>query len=187
MKAICYISIDVETAGPAPGQYPLLSIGACLVDDPEQTFYIELQPDRDRFEPGALNVSGLDPDQLRQTGAEPAQAMAEFARWIRSVTPTGAAPVFVAYNAPFDWMFIQDYFQRYQIENPFGHAALDMKALAMGLLDIEWTDTAMAQVAARLDMSIKLSHNALQDARDQAQLFQQMLAGMETKSGLKNP
>ena len=113
--------------------------------------------------------------------------MAEFARWIRSVTPTGAAPVFVAYNAPFDWMFIQDYFQRYQIENPFGHAALDMKALAMGLLDIEWTDTAMAQVAARLDMSIKLSHNALQDARDQAQLFQQMLAGMETKSGLKNP
>jgi DNA polymerase III alpha subunit (gram-positive type) len=45
----------------------------------------------------------------------------------------------------------------------------------------------MAQVAARLEISIELSHNALQDARDQAELFRQLLAEMAAKSGLKNP
>ena len=37
-----YISVDVETAGPNPGQYSLLSIGACLVFVPAKTFYVEL-------------------------------------------------------------------------------------------------------------------------------------------------
>jgi ribonuclease T len=184
MKPACYISIDVETAGPAPSHFPLLSIGACLVDDPGQTFYVELQPDQERIEPEALVVSGLDPARLRQTGVPPAVAMARFADWVREVAPPGEAPVFVAYNAPFDWMFVQDYFQRYKVENPFGHAALDMKALAMGLLGIEWGDTGMKQVAARLEVDITLSHNALQDAVDQAGLFKHMLNEMEIKSGL---
>ncbi len=30
-----YISVDVETSGPNPGDYDLLSIGACRVDDTE--------------------------------------------------------------------------------------------------------------------------------------------------------
>jgi ribonuclease T len=186
MNPACYISIDVETAGPAPSRFPLLSIGACLVNDPRQTFYVELQPDLEQIEPGALEVSGLDPDRLRQTGIPPAVAMARFADWIHAATPPGETPVFVAFNAPFDWMFVQDYFQRYQVENPFGHAALDMKALAMGLLGIEWGDTAMKHVADRLEADITLSHNALQDAIDQAGLFKHLLAEMETKFDLKN-
>jgi len=187
MQNVCYISIDVETSGPAPSRYALLSIGACLVDDPDQSFYVELQPDKEGSEPEALAVSGLDLEQLRLSGAEPAAAMAAFAEWVRSVTPPGARPVFVAFNAPFDWMFVQDYFQRYGVSNPFGHAALDVKALAMGLLGIEWTDTAMARVAARLDLPIQLSHHALQDARDQAQLFRHLLAEMETEAGIRDP
>ena len=54
-----YVSVDVESAGPNPADYALLSIGACLVDDPEQTFYVELQPTSMRFTPEALAVSGL--------------------------------------------------------------------------------------------------------------------------------
>ena len=30
----CFISVDVETGGATPADYALLSIGACLVDDP---------------------------------------------------------------------------------------------------------------------------------------------------------
>lgn len=187
MKPVCYFSIDVETAGPAPSRFPLLSIGACLVDDPEQSFYIELQPDLEQVDPQSVAVSGLDPHLLQHTGLDAGVAMARFADWVRSVTPAGASPVFVAYNAPFDWMFVQDYFQRYQVENPFGHAALDMKALAMGLLGINWAETAMGQVAARLETSIALSHNALEDARDQAGLFRHLLAEMESRSGQSNP
>jgi ribonuclease T len=40
-----YVSVDVETAGPSPSRHALMAIGACLVADPEQGFYAELQPD----------------------------------------------------------------------------------------------------------------------------------------------
>ena len=36
------ISVDVETSGPSPTTGSLLSVGACLVDDPERAFYREL-------------------------------------------------------------------------------------------------------------------------------------------------
>lgn len=31
----CFISVDVETSGPIPGEFSLLSIGACVVPDDE--------------------------------------------------------------------------------------------------------------------------------------------------------
>ena len=39
-----FVSVDVETAGPNPAQYALLSIGAYLVSDPERGPYVELKP-----------------------------------------------------------------------------------------------------------------------------------------------
>ena len=33
-----FVSVDVETAGPIPGEYSLLSIGACDVDNEGRTF-----------------------------------------------------------------------------------------------------------------------------------------------------
>ena len=54
-----YISVDIETAGPNPGQYAMLSIGACTVTEPVETFYVEIQPDQEAFSPEALQVSGL--------------------------------------------------------------------------------------------------------------------------------
>ena len=51
MKAERYFSVDIETAGPIPGKYSMLSIGACVVDDPSQSFYAELQPINMEFVP----------------------------------------------------------------------------------------------------------------------------------------
>ncbi len=177
-----YISVDIETAGPAPARYPMLSIGACQVADPGQTFYVELKPDRDLVDRQALKVSGLDIEQLKIDGVDPARAMGEFARWANLARAAAGPPIFVAYNAPFDWMFVQAYFQRYDVENPFGHSALDMKALAMGLLNIRWSETGMQHVSERLESPVTLSHNALQDAQDQAYLFQRILSQLNRDS-----
>ena len=49
-----YVSVDIEASGPIPGDYSLLAIGACLVDEPDQTFYRELKPMSDRFVADAL-------------------------------------------------------------------------------------------------------------------------------------
>ena len=44
MKSELYFSVDIESAGPIPGVYSMLSLGACVVNDTSQTFYVELKP-----------------------------------------------------------------------------------------------------------------------------------------------
>ncbi len=68
------ISVDVETAGPNPHDFAMISIGACLVDDPERGFYAELQPTTENVVPSALAVSGLSMEQLAVEGMPAADA-----------------------------------------------------------------------------------------------------------------
>jgi len=170
-----YVSVDVETAGPNPSQYSLLSIGACLVLDPQRTFYVELQPVNDNALPDALAVSGLSLDELARRGRPPAEAMALFQAWLAAEIPPDQQPLLMAFNAPFDWMFVNDYFHRFLGRNPFGHTALDLKAFYMGLTGVRWSETGMRNVAARYLDERQLTHHALRDAQDQAELFQKML------------
>ncbi len=172
----CYISVDVETAGPYPIAFSMLSIGACLVGNPEEGFYIELQPVTLNAIPGALAISDLSLAELAEKGTPPAEAMRRFADWLKKVTPPRQRPVFVALNAPFDWMFVNEYFHHFLRFNPFGHSALDIKAFYMGLTGVSWTRTSMQYLSARYLGGRKLTHNALQDARDQAEIFAAVLA-----------
>jgi DNA polymerase III epsilon subunit-like protein len=166
-----FISVDVETAGPNPGQYSLLAIGACTLGQPQKTFYVELQPDRAGSLPEAAAIHRLSLEELASRGLPPAEAMQRFADWLEAVTPAGARPVFVAFNAPFDWMFVCDYFHRYLGRNPFGHTALDIKAYAMGKNDSSWADTSMKKLGLPDQPAAPLTHHALQDAIDQGALF----------------
>lgn len=176
ISAECYISVDVETAGPYPLRYSMLSIGACLVQDPQVGFYIELQPATMEALPGALAICDFSMAELAEKGAPPTEAMRRFARWVEQVTPPRTRPIFVALNAPFDWMFVNEYFHHYLSYNPFGHSALDIKAFYMGLTGVAWGRTSMRYLAARYLEGRKLTHNALQDARDQAEIFASILA-----------
>jgi DNA polymerase III epsilon subunit-like protein len=170
-----FISVDVETAGPTPGDYAMISIGACPVDEPERGFYIELKPDRDAVVPSALEVSGLSMETLAAEGTDPRQAMEEFAQWIRDVVPPQThRPVFVGFNAVFDWMFVNEYFVRYDVENPFGHGGLDIKSYYVGMMGSTWEETSMRHLSPKYLAGRPLSHNALGDARDQAELFRRI-------------
>jgi DNA polymerase III epsilon subunit-like protein len=171
----CYIVVDVEAAGPNPSQYALLSIGACTVGEPRDTFYVELQPDREAATEQAVAVHGLSMDRLASEGTPPAEAMRRFSGWVAAVTPHGVRPLFVGFNAPFDWMFVNDYFHRYLGHNPFGHAALDIKALYMGAAGVPWEETSMRHLAPRYLGGAQLTHNALQDALDQARILEGIL------------
>jgi DNA polymerase III epsilon subunit-like protein len=177
-----FVSVDVETAGPNPARYAILSIGACLVDDPDGGFYVELQPDSAEFEPEALAVSGLSLEQLAVEGVGPAVAMRQFEDWLAQQLPPGGRPIFTAFNAPFDWMFVDTYFQRYLGRNPFGHSALDIKAYAMGMAGSSWAATSMRELSPRYLEGRPLSHHALGDARDQAELFRALQAERASRS-----
>ncbi len=82
-----YVSVDIETAGPIPGEYALLSIGACLVIHPETSFYVELQPDRQASTDEAFAIHGLVLDRLAAEGLPPAEGLTKFAAWLKSAVP----------------------------------------------------------------------------------------------------
>ncbi len=176
----CFIVVDVETAGPNPKEFSMLSIGAALVEDPEKSFYVELQPFNGNHEEESDCIHGFSLTALMDTGTEPKEAMARFADWVHEVAD-GRKPVFVAFNAPFDWMFVNDYFHSYLDRNPFGHRALDMKALFMGMYGVDWEETTYDRVSSHYRLPPALSHNAEQDARQGAELFAAMLAELKER------
>jgi DNA polymerase III epsilon subunit-like protein len=180
-----YISVDVEASGPNPSDYSLLSIGACVAFEPTKTFSVELQPVTDAFTPEALAVGGLDMDRLRVEGLPPEQAMREFDDWVRGSTPREQVPVFVGFNAPFDWMFVADYFHRFVGRNPFGHKALDIKALFMGTTGKQWGETGFADIAEHYGLVQRsLTHDALEDALAQAALLRSILGEQKSARDL---
>ncbi len=171
-----FISVDIETAGPYPSRYSLLSIGACIVDDPGKGYYVELKPTSTEMTESALHASQLSMERLMKEGVEPVKAMQEFAGWIHRVAPAGQRPLMVAFNAPSDWAFMNYYFLEYTGENPFGHSAIDIKAFYMGLIGCPWEETSMLYMSPRFLKGQQLPNDALADARLQADLFRKLLA-----------
>jgi ribonuclease T len=179
-----YISVDVETAGPNPSQYSLLAIGACSVFSPERNFYIELKPVNLSFQEEALESCGLSMNKLAIEGVDPAEAMQRFETWVHEILPVGKDPIFVGFNAPFDWMFVNDYFHRFLGHNPFGHSAIDIKSYYMGLEKVPWSETTMQFLGKRYLRQPALIHHGLKDALDQGKIFHKIL--LEAKSQADN-
>lgn len=166
-----FISVDVETAGPIPGEFSLLSIGACDAYDDRRSFSVELKPINLNADAKALEVTGLSLQELTERGETPEAAMAAFGAWAQGLAGEDGILVFVGFNAPFDWAFINYYFHRYTGANPFGFTALDIKALYMGATGSSWADTRSSKIAKHLNPALRGDHDALHDARYQAELF----------------
>jgi hypothetical protein len=114
-----YFSADVETDGPIPGRYSMLSFAlvyagrsdGCRFEQPSSystAYEATLRPIFDAFQPEALAVNGLDRERLAVEGKEPAVALAEAADWIARQSQ-GGTPVLVAYPVSFDWTWLYWY------------------------------------------------------------------------------
>lgn len=175
-----YFSVDLETSGPVPGRHNLLSIGLTHVRrlqgsyQPMASHYVELRPVFPEFEEAAMRVNGLDRERLEKEGRPPAEAMKALVTWVDEQNQSRQRPVFVAHNAPFDWMFWAYHVGHAGLENPFGFSALDTKALAMGALGLPWEDTSLKTVAGLVHASHpdpSQLHHAGEDARHTARVF----------------
>lgn len=176
-KREVFVSVDIETSGPIPGEYSLLTIGACDAFDDTQTFECKLKPTTRNAIPEALAVTGLSLDVLEQEGLAPVEAMQSFYDWVQHIAETDGTPVFVGFNAAFDWSFINYYFHRYLGKNPFGFSALDIKSLYMGVSNCTWLETKSSQMAKKLHPTLQGNHDALRDAKYQAELFRLIIKG----------
>lgn len=170
----CFISVDIEASGPVPGLYSMLSLGACLCDDRSIVFESILRPTTMQFVPEALEVTGFNLTQLQKDGREPAEAMAAFRHWV--IENVGSrTPVFVGLNAAFDWAFVNYYFHLFEIQNPFGFAPVDIKALYMGKFQTPWHGATSKRISAALSVNVTPDHTALTDALAQAELFEAVM------------
>lgn len=178
-----YFSADVETDGPIPGPYSILSFALVYAgtfdgrDFRRPThygnhFYRELKPISNSFEREALRVNGLDRDRLIVSGDDPHQGMSDAARWIKSVAGAGS-PVLVAYPLSFDWTWLYWYFVKFSLlGSPFDYSrCFDIKtALAVkGGLPISLAGR--SRLPAGLASSRVHTHHALDDAIEQAEIF----------------
>jgi len=187
LKTETYISADVEADGPIPGPYSMISMGMTVagrmtgkvfepVDPQTFTLYVELRPISDDHVPEALAVSGLDRETLIREGRDPAEAMREAAVWVREVCGN-SSPVLAAYPLSYDWMWIYWYFMRFTGVSPFGHSrCIDLKTLyaAKAGVPIGWATK--RQMPEHLRSRRPHTHNALDDAIEQAELLQNLMA-----------
>lgn len=172
-----FISIDIEASGPSPSTGSMIALGACLVTDPRVGLYREIQPIAGLpWDPAAERIHELTESHLAMHGMAPQQAMSDLDEWLRSVAP-GRQPVFVGFNAAFDWMFVADYLHRFLGRNPFGISALDLKGVYMGRQALaRWDATRYREVMRTHPTRQQVTHHALDDARAQAELAQLLLA-----------
>lgn len=179
----CYFSADVETDGPIPGPFSMLSIALVQAGrfdgkvferahDPRDSFYAELQPISEQFEADALAVNGLDRARLVLEGRTPRDAMTAAAAWVRA-RAGGARPVLVAYPLSFDWTWMYWYFVQFSSTgSPFNHSSCyDIKTAYAVKAGIPIAQAGRAQLEEHLRSTRSHSHHALDDALEQAEIF----------------
>ncbi len=166
-----YISVDFEGSGPIPGEYSMLSVGACVVGDVKKRFYAELKPLNSRYVAEALRVCRLSMSRLKRDGKEPRKAMDAFARWVARVSE-GLTPIFCSWSTA-DWLFVKWYLVRFGHPKTFSHSGLEMKSYYAGMMNVGFGRATKRHLPREL-MPRKHTHNALDDAIEQAELYEKM-------------
>ena len=98
--------------------------------------------------------------------------MTRYVEWIKGLK---GKPVFVAYPAGFDFLFVYWYLIRFVGESPFSHSALDMKTYAMALLKTDYRNSTKRNMPKGWFDDMPHTHVALDDAIEQGALFCNML------------
>jgi len=169
---MAYIMVDVESDGPIPGDYSMISLGAIKVDNAlDKTFYGRLKPISDKFIPEALAVSGHSRAETL-TFDDPRKVMADFKQWISEVCTD--RPIFISDNNGFDWMFVCWYFHHFLGENPFGFSSQNLGSVYKGM------EKDMFKTFKHLRRSAH-THHPVDDARGNAEA----LLTMKQTMGLK--
>jgi len=178
-----YVSADVETDGPIPGPYSMLSFALVVAGTFDgrtfhrpgaegPSFYRELRPISDAFQAEALAVNGLDRNRLLHEGAPPDAAMEDARAWICEVAGT-RRPVLVAYPVAFDWTWLYWYFTQFTREgSPFGFSSCyDIKTMIAVKRRSRLVEANKRNLPGEVRSHRRHTHHALDDAREQAELF----------------
>lgn len=175
-----YVSTDAETDGPIPGPNSMLSFASAA--------YLADKTLIGTFKANLVQLPGAESDprimrwwqarpeawaKCRQDLQDPAAAMASYLAWLHALP---GVPVFVAYPATFDFMFVYWYLMRFAGQSPFQHHGLDVRSYAMAVMKAKYKQSSKRHMPARWFDDLPHTHDPLDDAIEQGALFCNMLA-----------
>lgn len=176
-----FVSIDIETDGPAPGLNSMLALGAAAFtagSDVVEIWYSTLLPlpeaarDKSTMEWWATQPHAWD--EVNKDRRLPGDAIESFALWVDGLARSHK-PVAVAWPAAFDFAFVNYYCHRFVGRNPLGFAALDIRSYANGLAGYPsyygLAESRIRKMAGEIDTAGLRPHVALDDAIEQGRLF----------------
>jgi hypothetical protein len=179
-----YVSTDIETDGPIPGPNSMMSLGSAVFDREGRFFdawtaNFEPLPDA-KPDPGTelfwrRHPAAFDAATAHRRPVE--EAMREYRKWVEALPGT---PVFVAYPAGFDFLFVYWYLVRFTGGSPFSFSALDMKSYACAKLGKAYRKSGKGDWPAAWRKPedggvVEHTHVALDDAIEQGFQFMAML------------
>lgn len=178
-----YFSADVETDGPIPGPFSMLSfalVHAGSFDGKrftrptayKEVFYVELRPISDNFQEDALRINGIDRERLLKEGQDPSVAMDAAFDWISSIAGK-RRPVLVAYPLSFDWTWLYWYFVRFSTKgSPFDYSrCFDIKTAVAVKSHLPISQSGRSRLPKELASLHAHTHHAIDDAIEQAEIF----------------
>ncbi|MBB6179782.1 3'-5' exoribonuclease domain-containing protein [Pseudorhizobium flavum] len=178
-----YFSADVETDGPIPGPFSILSFaivyaghfdGTTFHRPPayNQSFYREMKPISEEYQVEALKINGLNREELKLRGNDPQDAMSAAYEWVHQIAGRHK-PVLVAYPLSFDWTWLYWYFTRFCPKgSPFGYSqCFDIKTAVAVKGSMPISRSSRSKLPSNLVPSRPHTHHALDDAIEQAEIF----------------
>lgn len=167
-----HIVFDVESDGPCPGLYNMISFGLVSLRDPEKSFLGEVAPILDNPGiAGAREVSGVCFD-TQLSYRPPEEVMREAHAWLRDISG-GKRAVFWSDNPAFDWQFWNWYSHKFVGENPAGFSAR-----RIGDLDAGRRGDPLNTTAFKKRRETAHTHNPVDDARGNAEALRWVLREM---------
>ena len=188
-----YFSADVETDGPIPGPFSMLSFALVYAgtfdgesfskpEDYAKHFYAELKPISDHYDAEALSINGMDRERLVREAPAAETVMRAAADWVARVAGSGK-PVLVAYPLSFDWSWLYWYFVRFSSTSPFNYSrCFDIKTAFAVKAQLPIADAGRSRLEYTLRPHKRHTHHALDDAIEQAEIFANVFQ-WEGKSG----
>ena len=175
-----YVSLDIETDGPAPGLNSMLSLGAAAFSAGSilefDTWYSTLTPLPEAHpDPKTWAWWQTQPEALKEVQAnrvDPDEAIKKFVFWCENLP---GKPVAVGWPIAFDFAFVNYYCHRFAEKNPLGFGGCDIRSFANGItLHSSYyglKERDLKRVAGNVNVEGLRPHVAVDDAIEQGRLF----------------
>ncbi len=183
-KPEIYVSMDIEADGPIPGPNSMLSFAAACFDEDGALLgtidrNLELLPGA-QGDLDTMKWWETQPEAwaaCRKNLSSPDVAMDELLRFLTEIGKAfNANLVFVGYPATYDFMFVYWYLIKFTGKSPFSFSGLDIKSYACAMLKKGYRSCSKRNMPKRwFKGTRKHTHEALDDAIGQGQLFCRML------------